>query len=100
MAVNELRTNMRDILIEHMDGKQVVIRHLGGGGYWQTMNGLIARGLIRYDRTPHPRYTVITEAGRHALAKALADWADALSRAGCGVGENIDALIERLLEAS
>ena len=99
MARNELRTNMRDILIEHMDGKQVVIRQ-GGGAYWTTLYGLINRGLVRFDRTPHPRYTIITDAGRTELAKALADWADALSRAGCGVGENIDALVERLLEAS
>ena len=88
---DELKSNTRDMLIRHIDGAQVpilvpVIRRGLPPGEWRTLQCLIDRGFIKFDRVPHPRYTVITDKGRHALAKALADWADALARTGHGSG--------------
>lgn len=77
---------MRDVLIEHMDGRKVPVNRKAGSSYWRTMNSCLARKLIEYRRqrgkegTHHPEFTVITDAGRSELAKALADWADALVR--------------------
>jgi len=47
-----------------------------------SINALIRRRLLRVVKATKWRMeTVITEKGREALAAALADWADALTRA-------------------
>lgn len=88
---------MRDVLIEHIDGNRVEIqRAISSGvdavaqwGRTLTFDALVKRGFLRPDGpgtlTSRPRYTVITEAGRAALAETLADWAEALVLAGYSV---------------
>lgn len=86
---------MRDILIEHLDGVVLVLAVAkpgegpAMGRRRQTVAALLARGLLRSTRRAGlgngHQYTVVTEAGRRALAEALADWADALARALYGL---------------
>lgn len=86
----EMNKRMRDLLIEHIDLRPVPIvevmsvapnqrdhmanRHL-------TMLAAWRRGYLSFDRFPSPRTSVLTVDGRHALAGALANWAEALHRA-------------------
>lgn len=95
---------MRDVLIAHLDGVGVPIVTPRGSGIddaseiarrFQTTKRLLERGFLRTDNVKKPRLTFITEGGRAVLAKALADWADALVRAG--YLERTDPLINRLL---
>lgn len=77
-----MKPEVRDLLIEHIDGPTAVrvngvkesVRHI-------RIRGLVQRKLLRFDHYNPPRQTFITDAGRAELAKALADWAEALSRA-------------------
>jgi hypothetical protein len=82
---------MRDMLIDHLDDKKVRVVEPGNFAGLdaskaairvQTTNALIARGWVRAGPGKHPRFTIITDAGRAALAKLLAEYADALTRAG------------------
>jgi hypothetical protein len=87
-----ISTSMRDVLIDHMDGKGVEpIRVDTSGDGLRTRellnrsastNALLARGLISFDERTRSKTTYITDAGRKVLAKALGDWADACVRAG------------------
>lgn len=70
----------RDLLIEHIDGQRPFVSK--GSPRLTTLRSCLTRGWIRFDDPGRPKNTVITEAGRRALALALADWADALVRAG------------------
>jgi len=86
-----ISTQMRDVLIDHLDGQKVPILRVADvsgieahdrASRQATTTALIARGLLKTDgRLSAPRFTVITEAGRRILSAMLADWADALSRA-------------------
>lgn len=78
----------RDALIAHLDGPAPLIiapRDRETAALMRETHRLAARGFLRYDRPDRPRATIITESGRMLLARALADWADALARAGGGV---------------
>jgi hypothetical protein len=85
---------MRDVLIEHIDGPVPIIRGCNISGpnaktiatRYKSVWALMDRGLLEKDRDFAPRFTIITDDGRTELAKALADWADALVRAGYGRG--------------
>jgi hypothetical protein len=88
----KLTTGMRDVLIEHIDRPVPIVRasiltgaeaHAAATRY-KSVGALINSGCLRTDRPAAPRTTIITEVGRAALAAALADWADALARAGYG----------------
>ena len=81
---------MRDVLIDHIDGAPVEIIRVEiakGDGLrardlalrLHTTTALLNRGWLktRSDR----KATLMTDAGRAALAEVLADWADALTRA-------------------
>lgn len=77
-----ISNKLRDLLIEHIDGPRNLdvrdrLNH-------QTMTGAIKTKLLRTDGLKHPKQTFITEKGRQELAAALADWADALSKARSG----------------
>lgn len=76
----KLNAAMRDLLIEHIDGDcvQVVLREVAR---MNLVKGAERLGFLRFDRKPRPRKSWLTEKGRAILAKALADWADALVRA-------------------
>lgn len=87
--------NVRELLIEHIDGRPVLLsRHspspattFGDRIAW-TARSRMVRSLLdqkllqsRVCADGVGMETVITEKGRAALAKALADWADAICRA-------------------
>jgi hypothetical protein len=83
--------SMRDVLIEHLDGPVAIIAPGAARGLEAmalatratTLRALLNRGLLRTDAyVLRARHTIMTEAGRRELAEALADWADALVRAG------------------
>jgi hypothetical protein len=83
---------MRDVLIDHLDGCGVPIvrtsvvssglHNFEIAARFNTTNALLLRRFIRPDKKINPTHTFITEAGRKYLAMALADWAEALIRAG------------------
>lgn len=77
-----LSERMRDLLIEHILEPQVPFRKIGEGirGEYQSRYALILAGLILPVPFGSPAFTEITEKGRLELARALADWADALWR--------------------
>jgi hypothetical protein len=84
---------MRDILIDHLDGRKIKITAPTGFGRetalrFKTTRTLIHYGYLKYTGEGRagpvpitPTVTVITDDGRRALAKLLASWADVLDRA-------------------
>lgn len=96
----KISKSMREVLLDHMDGQSIPVvvsnpkrRHRavpGGGGHGSltvatrvhVLHSALRRGYLRYEEPTVRRTTVITEIGRGALAEALAEWADALIRAG------------------
>lgn len=79
---------MRDVLIAHIDGPTPVTG-FHTREYLVTVRSLLARGLLATDfsgdwgrRSKRYGSTFITDTGRKALAWLLADWADAVTRAG------------------
>lgn len=80
MTPRDFKTSMRDALIDHIDEAQPV--NLKATNY-STIRAAVDRGFLRYhpQQCLRPTKTVLTEKGREALAIALADWADALTRA-------------------
>jgi hypothetical protein len=96
-----ITTHQRDLLIDHLDGPAPIVNsplaRREHAANWKTVSarrealkGLVERGLLRLDmRHRTPRTTVMTEKGRAALAAALADWAEALVRAGYGVNGSL-----------
>lgn len=85
---------MRDLLIEHIDLKPIPVldcmkapteRRDAIAGRHHTLIAAWRRGFIEFDRHPAPQTSIITQTGRHALALALSDWADALSRSHYGL---------------
>jgi hypothetical protein len=78
----QLSPPQRDMLIQHMDGRGVPPLHRDSGNTYSTMCSLLARKLLKSDHRCKPPLTHITDDGREALARALADWADALAKAG------------------
>lgn len=81
---DSLSACVRDLLIEHIESVVPLVRTVtrAEAGRTRMRRVLIAQGALRYDRQDFPRATLITERGRQRLATALADWADALVRAG------------------
>jgi hypothetical protein len=81
----------RDVLIAHLDGVAVpIVRNAAGvigmtasevACRFHTTGALIIRGLLRTDNKIKPTHTFITEEGRKIIARLLADWAEALTRA-------------------
>ena len=96
-----LSSNMRDVLIDHLDGREVPImrvselrgfRGAAGGDRLRTTQALLSRGLLKtngarsasYAVQQHqkaPTHTTITEAGRRELCALLGEYADAIVRA-------------------
>lgn len=83
-----MNSALRDVLIAHIDGA-VPYSH------WDrtrqiSLRSALSHGLLECEwsmvpapsKQKRPAGTVLTEKGRAALTAALADWADALSRAG------------------
>lgn len=99
-----ITARIRDLLIEHIDGPvpfRVRPQWHKDFGRPMVVKAAIKAGLLRPDcpHTNRPRFTVITEAGREQLSKALADWADAIIRAQYN-RESLPPLIEDFLPES
>lgn len=78
----------RDLLVSHVDGSAEIPVALWGDdrGALRTSTALIAAGLLSpVPAMPRPRFTRITEDGRMVLALILAEYAEALVRAGAEV---------------
>jgi hypothetical protein len=93
---------MRDVLIKHLDGAAVPISAPSGSTWnrsaehdrrrairFRTTRWLVELKMLRDDGHRPPRATTITDKGRAALAAALADWAEALVRAGYGFNDSL-----------
>jgi hypothetical protein len=71
---------MRDVLIGHIDGPMAFApRDRANAG--SVVRALLSRDLLHANNPNRPSHTFITAAGRRELCKALANWADALTRA-------------------
>lgn len=69
----------RDILIAHIDGRPVAF--VAHGIQHNSIRALVRIGYLRVEPGIRiARHTRITEAGRAMLARALADWAEAIER--------------------
>jgi hypothetical protein len=84
-----ITSSIRDVLIEHIDGKRPFVLRAKSKAFQDSHDAIVRapsimaslrNGYLRM--TGSPPFTVLTESGREVLARALADWADALSRAG------------------
>jgi hypothetical protein len=70
----------RDLLIRHMD-KPIEIPF---GREHSMMRAVVSRAIVKGWIEPvkyRPKFTQLTEAGRNELAKALANWAEAIQAA-------------------
>ena len=74
---------LRNVLIEHMDGKIVPFGALPHTQRRRLFGILVTGGYLRsVGNVFPPNATQITERGRGALSDLLADYADCLERAG------------------
>lgn len=81
---------MRDLLIEHIDGPVPITGRIRLGSMTENTDVFMRcraltlcfdRGWLAPDRKVSPTSTLLTDQGREVICEALADWADALSRA-------------------
>jgi hypothetical protein len=73
---------MRDVLIGHIDGPMEFLpRDRDPSNHSSVVRALLSRKLLHADNPNRPGYTFITNDGKRELCKALANWADALTRA-------------------
>lgn len=79
MPHNQLSSQMRDLLIEHIDGPRRI--HISDYKTGNRLLGAAKLGYLSFDRQQFPRSTAMTARGRAALCAALGEWADALVRA-------------------
>jgi hypothetical protein len=80
--IRKLTIPQRNMLVDHIDGP--VDMTLTDPRIIQGRNTLIDQGLLQTSppQAVRPRITILTELGRMALAAILAEYADALVRAG------------------
>lgn len=104
----QMNRNMRDLLIEHIDQKPVPIIFCMSvppaqrdrlASRYQTLLAASRYGYIKFDRHPAPRTSTITDSGRNALAKVLADWADAICRMEGGLDRLLPDVSGEIAEA-
>jgi hypothetical protein len=77
--MKEISVDLKNFLIDHID-KDVPI-HKDDFRRWRRQLALVRRGYLRFDRSSFPTMTKLTEGGRDALCRALAEHADVLVRA-------------------
>lgn len=94
--VRRLTPNQRDLLIEHVDGEVDVVK----SDHHQSIvrNSLMQLGMLRGTEKVRPRFTVLTDRGRLALAMVLGQCADSLVRAGLLEQPNPLDVLRRLKE--
>lgn len=91
-VARSLSQPQRELLIEHVDGSRSLEIKVAVGKNNAARKVLIAKRLLRPDRRERPTKTFITDDGREVLAYVLAEYADALVRAGCvGIATPTDA---------
>jgi hypothetical protein len=81
--IRRLTKSQRDFLIDHIDGEVAVV--LANNHCISTVRtSLLKAGLLKGSppNSQRPRATLLTERGRMAVGLVLADYADALVRAG------------------
>lgn len=87
-VADQLSKPQRDRLVEHVDGAAWIEPGIEADDVarMRSLTSLANLGLIRFPHTAshRPRKSVITEDGRMVLAMVLADYAEALLRAGLG----------------
>ncbi len=87
-----LSSKMRDVLIDHLDGRPVPLlrtSELSGveakrcADRWLTTRSLLLRGFLKHNSNgaKAPTHTLVTEAGRRELGALLGEYADAIVRA-------------------
>lgn len=90
VAKHPLSNSIRDLLIEHIDGPVPISAGIIPGSMTEktdlylrgrALTNCFDRDYLVPDRRVSPTSTMLTEQGRAVLCEALADWADALSRA-------------------
>ena len=92
MVARALTQAQRELLIEHVDGSSSVEVAIVVSDRNAARKILLSKGLIRPDRHRPPKVTTITDDGRQVLAYVLAEYADALVRAGCvGIATPLEA---------
>jgi hypothetical protein len=76
-----LARDLRDMLIEHMDGIMIPLSSIGPKTRRNRIfKLLVTKKLLRMVPTEMPRHSVITDEGWRQLGVMLADYADALLR--------------------
>lgn len=75
--VNRLSHQMRETLVAHVPGPQVITRT--DSRINATRHALVARHLLTYDREMRPRTTHLTHDGRETAAFILGAYHDALA---------------------
>lgn len=86
----------KDLLLAHIDGPRFINVPIVAGTLEVSRTALLNRKLIRCDSlNARPTSTVITEDGRHVLAIILADYAEALIRAGYGIEVEASGVIRK-----
>lgn len=92
-----LTRDLRDVLIEHLDGKEVPLSSVEPKSRRQrTFSVLRTMRMLRGVPEEMPRHTIITDKGRHELAKMLADYADAFLRIAMAREDQAEMRKERL----
>lgn len=92
--VRRISIAQRAVLVEHIDGAVALDRR--DRFHTQTVGTLMTMKLLRDERSGgvdyvcavRPRMTMLTIRGREALAKILAEYAEALVKAGCLDGDS------------
>ena len=88
--ISKLTALQRDMLVNHIDGTVDVT--LNDHNLVQVRGSLLHNGMIKGATPFRPRATVLTERGRYALAAVLANYAEALVKAGMLDVRPIDVL--------
>lgn len=77
-----LRKEWRDVMLEHIDGSAPI--SINDGHRMRTLNACVDKGWLRlgsdYRAVLRPKFSYITEKGRVALCRHLAEWAEVLVR--------------------
>jgi hypothetical protein len=85
-----LTVQIRDLLISHIDGPVPLYNGIQIGSIMEKTERyfrlrllvkVVEFGWLAFDRKVSPEATLLTDKGKEILCQALADWADALTRA-------------------
>lgn len=103
-VARKLTAEARNLLVDHVDGSRFVEVPVVIGERTRTRQTLLNLRLLKYGwlgedgkgkatYNPRPTATYMTDDGRHVLAIVLAEYADALIRAGYGIVQEAETAI-------